>query len=119
MGKAIPEALRLMRPPVGIHYHQEYFDEAAPDDGWLPTVGAAGWIVIGQDYNYHKREHEAAALRQYEMGCFYIWGAEARRWDTMRLFARAYDRIVSAAETSTRPFLYFIQKDGRLSAMNL
>jgi hypothetical protein len=108
-----------MRLPVGIHYHQERFHEAEPDDSWLPAVGAAGWIVVGQDYSYHKRETEAAALRLYNMGCFYIWGAQARRWDTMRLFARAYDRIVLAAETSTRPFLFFVQRDGRLAAVNL
>ena len=106
--------MKLLNLPVGIHYHQQYFAQAEPDDSWLPHVGTAGWIVVGQDYSYHLKPNEAAALKQYSVGCFYIWGSEAKRWDTLRLFARAYDRIVLAAQSTAKPFLYHVQKNGRM-----
>ncbi len=103
-----------MNLPAGVHYHQQHFAQGALDDEWLPLVGAWGWTVIGQDHSYHKNESETAALKHYSMGCFYLWGAEAKRWDTMRLFARTYDKIELAAETTTRPFLYYVLKNGQL-----
>ena len=53
-------------------------------------------------------------LKQYAIGCFYLWGAEAPAWESFRLFARAYDRIVERAQTTPRPFVYKVTKDGRL-----
>lgn len=105
-----------MKLPVGIHWHDQNFPQEALDDEWLPSVGAWGWTVIGQDYHYHKREHEAAALRDYSIGCFYLWGAEAKRWDTMRLFAKAFDKIVFAEETTPRPFLYYVMRNAQLKS---
>jgi hypothetical protein len=119
VGKSIPEALRLMKLPVGIEYHQLHFPIDEADDVWLPVVGSWGWTVIGQDYKYHLNENEAAALRQHSMGCFYLWGAEAHRWDTMRLFARTYDKILAAAKTAPRPFVYDVQLTGRLKPLPL
>jgi hypothetical protein len=84
------------------------------DDIWLPQVGGWDWIVIGQDYKWHLLPNEAAALRNYNIGCFYLAGANAPVWDTMRLFAKAYDRIIEAAESTPRPFVYWVNKSGRL-----
>ena len=36
------------------------------------------------------------------MGCFYIWGAQARRWEKMRCSLNAYERILDAIETTTK-----------------
>ena len=104
----------LLRLPVAIHYHQQHFEMEEHDDVWLPVVGGWGWIVVGQDYNYHNVPAELYALRQYEMGCFYLWGSQAPRWDTMRVFAKAYDKIMYAAEVTPRPFVFDVLKSGAL-----
>jgi hypothetical protein len=115
VGVNIPKALRYhLNLPIQVEYHQLYFDQSLADDMWLPQVGAWGWFVIGQDYKYHKMPSELAALKEHKMGVFYLWGSTAPRWETMRVFARAYDRIVTAALNTPRPFGYRIDKNGRL-----
>jgi len=119
MGTSIPKALALLKPPVEVVYHEQRFRPDEEDDQWLPEVGSWGWVVIGHDYKYHRMPNELAALKQYQVGCFYLWGAEAKKWDTMRLFARAFDRIVDAAEITPRPFVYRVEKGGRLIPVQL
>ena len=115
-GTAIPRALKehLKPPSVEVEYHQLHFDQQEQDDVWLAQVGSRGWFVVGQDYRYHERPSELAALTAHSVGVFYLWGAEAPRWETMRVFARAYDRIIRAAQNTPRPFLYRVDRRGAL-----
>lgn len=115
IGVKIPEALRHVRVPNDIELHQEHFAQNEQDDVWLSQVGVWGWIVFGQDYKYHEMPSELAAIRQHNVGCFYLWGSEAPRWETMRVFAKAYDKIVRAATVTPRPFVFEVRKNGGLS----
>ena len=115
IGKGIPEALRLLELPVKIEAHHDHFDQAEKDDVWLSVVGRQGWIVISQDYKFHEIQSELEAFRQHEVGCFYVWGAEAAKWDTMRTFAKAYDKIVQEAARAIRPFAFKVEKRGNLN----
>lgn len=117
IGVKIPLALLSLRLPVDIKYHQLHFAQQTPDDQWRATVGGWGWFVITQDYKYHLRPNELGALQQYDIGCFYLSGANASKWETMRVFARAYDRILGAALNTPRPFVYRIDKLGRLRSV--
>lgn len=120
MGAGIPKALRdHLNLPVEIEYHQLHFAQAEPDDVWLPQVGNWGWTVIGQDYKYHLMPSEQFALKQHQIGVFYIWGSQATRWDTMRVFAKAYDKIVDAAGKTARPFIYRVYKNGHLAPVKI
>lgn len=115
IGTAIPKALkRYLKPAIGVEYHQECFAQEAEDEIWLPEVGRRGWFVIGQDHSYHTKPNELAALKAYSIGVFYMWGCEATKWETMRVFARAYDRIVAASENTPTPFLYHVRRNGSL-----
>ncbi len=115
IGRAIPEALRLLDLPVQVEAHHDHFDQTEADDVWLSAVGSQGWIVISQDYKFHEIEPELEALKQHNVGCFYVWGAEAAKWDTMRTFAKAYDKIVKEDERAIRPFAYRVEKRGNLN----
>lgn len=119
VGRRLPEALRLLRLPVGIQYHQEHFAQDAPDDVWLLEVGAWGWFIVGQDWSYHMNESELSAIKQYNIGCFYLWGAKEPMWNTMRCFARAYDRIIIAATTQPRPFIFRVTRMGILTRVSI
>lgn len=112
----LPEIVRLpqLRFPVQVEYHEAHFPIDADDDTWLPSVGQWGWTVIGHDYSYHKRPNELAALKQYDIGCFYLWGSEAPRWNKLQCFARAFDRIADAEARTPRPFIYWVSETGRL-----
>jgi len=112
LGIEIPQSLKRLKCPTEITYHQEHFASDLHDDIWLPDIGRWGWFVIGQDYSYHKNPSELAAIKQHGIGAFYLWGAEAPRWESMRVFARGYDNIVQRANITPRPFVFIVQKHG-------
>jgi hypothetical protein len=120
LGTSLPLALIQLhfdRQFHEMHYHQQLFDNKEEDDVWLPKVGQWGWTVIGHDSQHHAKESEISAIKQYNIGCFYMWGAEAKRWEKMQCFAKAYVKIVKAERTTPRPFIYRIAKNGRLKSV--
>ena len=88
IGISVPKALELLRLPVTITWHNKHFAPNTLDDVWLSEVGGWGWFVIGHDRRFHARANELAALWQANVGCFYLAGAQATRWEKMRIFAR-------------------------------
>lgn len=116
VGKVIPEILRWksLRFPLQVQYHQLHFASDEEDDVWLGQVGQWGWTVIGHDFSYHKKPNELSAIKQYKIGCFYLWGSEAKRWEKLQCFARAYDRIIQAEANTPKPFIYRVTQWGAL-----
>ena len=85
----------------------------------MPEVGTLGWTLVGHDSRHHRERAELAAVKQYEMGCFYLWGAEALKWEKMRCFLRAYERILDASISTPRPFIYRVAEKGGLTAVTV
>lgn len=117
IGTALPRALDVLKLPTPVEYHQSHFPVEAQDDSWMPTIGMWGWTLIGHDSRHHERGVEISAIKQYSMGCFYLWGAEALRWEKMRCFLRAYERILEAATNTPGPFVYRVTEKGRLTSI--
>ena len=122
--KTIPQALRLVNPPIGIEIYLEHFPRSdehpeGGDDRWLAHVGAQGWFVITHDWMLHTRDNERRAIEQHGIGVFYLWGAESPKWEVMRLFARTYDRIIARARNTARPFIYRVNQIGRFYSVPL
>ena len=103
----------MLHFPDQIEYHQLHFPQDQHDDEWLPVVGSQGWTIVGHDI-YLKHDSEIAALKQHGIGCFRLWGARAKRWQKLQCFFRAYDQMVMKAATTPRPFIYEIDRLGRL-----
>lgn len=114
VGVIVPYALQILKLPIPVEYHQSHFAQDTPDDEWMSEVGRRQWTIIGHDSQHHVMASELSAVKQYQLGCFYLWGAEASRWQKMQCFARAYDRIVRAMNTTARPFIYRVTRIGLL-----
>jgi hypothetical protein len=76
-GKRFPEAIRTVRPPFAVEYHDDprgkfKFSQDATDDEWLAKVAAEGWIVFSHDRKFHTILAECSAIKQYKAGCFYL-----------------------------------------------
>ena len=119
VGTALPRALNVLRLPTAVEFLQDHFPGDTQDDVWMPVVGSQGWILIGHDRMHHRRDPENSAIRDYRMGCFYIWGAQARRWEKMRCFLNAYERMLDAISTTPRPFIYRINRFSSLEAVTI
>lgn len=118
-GTSVPKALELLRPPFQVEYHQKYYQADMADDLWMPEVGEKGWTIIGHDRNLHQNESELAAIQKYKLGCFYLWGANAKKWDKMKLFLKAYEQIAVMSVNTQRPFVYSVKKNGGLKRIKL
>ena len=110
VGTALPRALTVLALPTRVEFLQDHFPANTQDDVWMPVVGSRGWILIGHDRMHHRRAPERSAIQDHDMGCFYIWGAQARRWEKMRCSLNAYERILDAIETTTKPFIYRVNR---------
>ena len=134
VGSRFPDALERLRVRVAYHTTKKaklgitgpaandpLFQPEEQDDAWLADVGKRGWIVFSHDKKFHKSgyESEVSAIKQFEVGCFYLWGANAPPLEKARCFFRAYDKIVKAIETTERPFIYSVSKAGRLSRIKI
>jgi hypothetical protein len=58
-------------------------------------------------------EERDDVLKQANVGVFYIWGANAAKWDTFCVLARAFPRLLILARNTPRPFIYKIAGNGR------
>lgn len=122
VGTSLPKALLELhfdKQFHELHYHQQHFSMDEKDDVWLPQVGQRGWTVIGHDSKHHTHENELSAIKQYNIGCFYLWGSEAKRWEKMRCFAMAYERIVKAEMETPKPFIFKVTKAGLLRVVSI
>lgn len=117
VGIRLPRALLELKLPTPVEYHQRYFDIASLDDAWMPQVGGWGWIVVGHDSRHHSEAAELSAVKQYEMACFYLWGGNARRWEKMLCFLRAFEAIMEADLITERPYIYRVSRIGRLTSV--
>ena len=90
-----------------------------PDDKWLEIIGAKGWLVFSHDRKFHDDSAACLAIKQHNIGCFYLWGANVETWDKLRCFARNYDKIVAAAVSTPKPFIYYATGNYRLNRVKL
>lgn len=134
VGTRLPEALQRLDLDVAWHamkqaklgvtghtHNDPLFHPEEEDDVWLANVGARGWIVFSHDRKFHKvgYESELSAIKQYSVGCFYLWGANAKKFEKAQCFFKAYDRILATIKTAPRPFIYDVQKNGRLKKLKI
>ena len=115
VGTKFPKVLIEMG--LDVRYHQNHFPASHQDDQWLAQVGTWGWTAFGHDSKIHLLPNELSAIKQHNVGCFYLWGATATRWQKLVSFARAYDRIVEAEANTPRPFIYRVSRAGRLKSV--
>ena len=115
----MPEAIRAAKPyGFTVEYHHDKknqfrFDQATPDDEWISKVAAAGWIIFSHDRKFHKLLPEAAAVKQYSAGCFYLPGASSPTWDKAHYFMRSYEGIKNRIANTPKPYIFELQFSGR------
>ena len=117
VGTGLPRALRELKLPTPVEYHQQHFSINPQDDDWMSEFGSREWMLVGYDSRHHLRPAELSAVKQYRMACFYLWGSEARRWEKALCFPRAYQAILHADEHTARPYIFRVLRTGRLRAV--
>ena len=121
-GKRFPEALDRMKPPFKVewqHNKSNNFPQDMRDDQWLEICGRNGWIAFSHDQKFHTVTAEAMAIRQHNVGCFYLPGASVPTFEKVQFFFKAYARITAVAALVSRPYLYRVMPSGRIQQVTL
>ncbi|TFZ02730.1 hypothetical protein EZ313_15905 [Ramlibacter henchirensis] len=106
---------------TGSAHNEPLFHPEESDDAWLAEVGRRGWIVFSHDRKFHTVgfESELSAIKQHGVGCFYLWGGSAKKYEKAQCFFKAYDRILAAIESTPLPFIFDVQRSGRLKRVEI
>jgi hypothetical protein len=56
---------------------------------------------------------EAAAIKQYSAGCFYLPGASSPTWDKVHYFMRSFEGIRNRIAKTKRPYIFELKYTGR------
>lgn len=114
-GKRFPETLKRANPPFAVEYQNKSpFKQDARDDDWLSYAGQKKWIVFSHDRKFHSESMEAAAIKQHEVACFYLPGADATTWNKLRYFIVAYPNICRVVQNENKPYIYQVLHTGNL-----
>jgi hypothetical protein len=117
-GKRLPESIQRAAPPFTVEWHhssKNNFSQDMPDDEWLTIAGTNGWIVFSHDRKFHDLTVEIAAIKQHQVGCFYLWGAQLPTWDKLQCFVRGYNRIATLAAATPKPFIFHLGFSNRIT----
>lgn len=111
-GRAVPEALRIVRLSVAIH-DDEGYPQTAPDEQWIAGETRKDRILVVCDKRIRKRPAERAAYRRHKARVF-VLGGNSTRFYMLRDFMAAWDQMLSIVRTQAAPFVATIHSGGRV-----
>lgn len=60
---------------------KEFFPDDVDDVVWLEHIGREGWILITRDERVRYNPSESAAIREHNIGAFFLGGKNRGRWE--------------------------------------
>lgn len=86
------------------------FPPATPDERWIRYAGERGLCIVSRDVNITRRPHELAALRDFEVGAFFLLPGKRspRLCEVIQTVIRHWPELKRLARTEPRPFQYQI-----------
>lgn len=111
--RSIARSLQHVRDDV--RWLDDVFDQGAKDTDWLRDVGAWGWLVITRDKKILTRPGEKATIVEHKVGAFYLTHTDnPTRWQILKVVVGALDEMIAVFEREERPFLYGLDRNGKL-----
>jgi hypothetical protein len=112
--KSVASALKLVRSDV--LWLEDRFPHDAKEQDWLSVAGESEWLVIMRDKKVRTRRGERQAIVDNRVGCFIInQGNDPTRWEYLRLLALTLDEMERRFDTTARPFIYTISREGKFN----
>ena len=92
---------------------KEHFREDTPDATWLQSIGQRGWILITRDKAITRKPIERQAIRDHDVGAFFLLGKDMDRWAQVRQIIISWHRIKEFSSKTRRPFAFMVSRSGR------
>lgn len=115
LGVGIGHALRAVG--VDVVLHSDRYSEADPpnDDIWIPEVTAEDRIILTHDAHIRARAAERAVFEAAGARCVVLSTRKATKFDNLRAVLRAWDDIEAHVARTAAPFMFGVDKRGRLT----
>ena len=91
---------------------KEFFAPDTDDPAWLARIGTEGWFLITRDLRVRKRPGELHALKEHDVGAFFLGGKNRSRCELIQQLVRNWPRLKELAESTRPPFAYRVPPSG-------
>lgn len=98
--------------PIEVYSTIDVFKRGAPDEEWIPKVGAKNGIVITQDLNIHRTRQQRELYRKHGVGVVFFKPPKKHGysyWEMLTHILSSWPDIVQTVEKAERPFAYIIK----------
>ena len=90
----------------------EFLEPNVPDTEVLARVGLEGWCLVTRDDRIRYRPAESAAIREHQVGAFFMGGKNLRRCQLIQQLVRHWPRMKELAAKTRRPFAFRVPPAG-------
>lgn len=91
----------------------QLFSPDEEDEVWLQHAGKEGMALITRDERIRYRPNELAALRDNNVGAFFLGGKNRSRCELIQQLVRNWPQIKETARKERRPFAFRVRPTGR------
>jgi predicted nuclease of predicted toxin-antitoxin system len=98
----------------------ETFGRGTADEEWIPKVAQQHAVVITQDLNIHRRNHQWALCQQYKIGIIFFQPPKKgwSYWAIIQLAVKLWKEVTKLSIESPRPFTAEVKATaGRLKVL--
>jgi hypothetical protein len=113
LGKAVPEALRL----VGVQ--TDYVGPARPiqkgtaDEIWIPRCGREGWLVLSANREILRVQQQRQLWISHSVGGVFLTTGQIRAIDLLGLILRKLSWLDAMDRLTGRPFAFSLSARGQ------
>lgn len=107
----IAKALAILQNPrrdenIMVFTIRGEFGEGLPDEEWIPKVAALNGIVITQDTNIHRVQHQRELYRQHGVGIVFFKPPKNgyKYWEMVKFIINKWDIIKKDVKKLNKPF---------------
>ena len=91
---------------------KEFFKPDTDDTVWLAKIGAEGWFLLTRDLRVRKRPGELQAIKEHDVGAFFLGGKNRSKWELVQQLVRNWPRLKELAGSTRPPFAYRVPPSG-------
>lgn len=90
----------------------EFLEPNVPDTEMLARVGSEGWYLVTRDDKIRYRPAESAAIKEHQVGAFFMGGKNLSRCQLIQQLVRNWPRMKTLAAKTRRPFAFRVPPRG-------
>ena len=95
----------------------EIFPPDTLDVIWLEHIGKNGMVLVSKDRKIRRRKAELMALKEYNIGAFFLIGRKLTKWQEIRQLIFQWEKMKELAIRSRRPFAFLVPQRGNITAI--